>query len=95
MGVKSASQNKNKQSQGYKVNGLRFPSIETFCKLMAIDYNFESIVENASSDYFDNIPKIKVIETYTDACEELDGLLRNATGCLMYEDEKTSDYHII
>ena len=50
MGVKSATQNKNKQSQGYKVNGLRFPSIETVCKLMTIDYNFESIVENASSD---------------------------------------------
>ena len=44
--------------------------------------------------YFDNIPKIKVIETYPDACEELDGLFRNATGCLMYEDEETSDYHI-
>ena len=29
-------QNKNKQSQGYKVNGLIFPSIETFCKLIAI-----------------------------------------------------------
>ena len=40
-----------------------FPSIENFCKLMTIDYNFQSIVENASSDYFDNIPKIKVIET--------------------------------
>lgn len=71
-----------------------FPSIENFCKLMTIDYNFQSIVENASSDYFDNIPKIKVTETYPDACEELDGLFRNATGCLMYEDEETSDYHI-
>ena len=33
-----------------------------------------------------------MIETYSDACEELDGLLPNATGCLKYEDEETSDF---
>lgn len=90
MGFKSATQ--NRQSQGYKVNALIFPSKETFNKVKNIDFIFYVIVENALSHYFVNIPKIKVIETYSDACQELDGLLPNATGCLKYEDEETSDF---
>lgn len=90
MAVTSATQ--NQQSQGYKVNGLIFPSKETFNKLKNIDFIFYVIVENVFTHYFDEMLKIKAIETYSDASEELDGLLPNATWCLMYKDEETSDF---
>ena len=91
-------------TQGYKVNGLTFPSKEDFYKLkhtdeifhelinLGKDYNKRSKIE--PSDYFNNLPKVKVIETYPDACEELEGLFVNAAECLMFEDEETSCYHI-
>ena len=53
MGVKSAKQNE----QGYKVNGLIFPSIVTFYTLKAIENNFYDIVKNEPSNYFDDIKK--------------------------------------
>ena len=97
MGVKSAK-------QGYKVNGLTFPSKETFQKLMDIDEIFKNLTDkydgcNIKSNAdprnsFHIMTKVIVIETYPDACEELDGLFVNATICLTFEDEDTSEYHI-
>ena len=57
MGFNSATQ--NRQSQGYKVNGVIFPSKETFNKLKNIDFIFYVIVQNALSHYFVDMPKIK------------------------------------
>ena len=70
---KSKTQNK---SQKYEVNG-RFKT-DFWRMFKNLDEAFEFIVENEWSDYFDNMPDIKVIETYPDACEELDGLFPNA-----------------
>ena len=97
MGFKSAI-------QGYKVNGLTFPSKEDFYKLKHIDEICHELInlgkdynnswEIDPSDYFNNLPKVKVIETYPYASEELEGLFENATECLMFEDNETSSYHI-
>ena len=89
MGVKSAMQ--NKQSQCYKVNGLIFPSKEDYYKLKHNDEIFKELINVGKdynnrckidpSDYFNNMPKVKVIETYPDICEELEGLFVNGTEC--------------
>ena len=86
MGAKSSNQG----LQGYKVNGLIFPSVMSFYILKAIDNNCYNIVENEPSGYFNNVPTIKVIETYPAACEELEGLFLNAVECLMFEGEERS-----
>lgn len=109
MGVKSAN-------QGYKVNGLIFPSQFEFDCLNHIDETFRELIfiggdtytkvdpldylnkemQNdkgirmlfgfKSKNYLDIARKIKVIETYPDAREEIDGLFGNAKTCLMFED---------
>lgn len=61
MGVKSAKQN----NQGYRIKGLIFPNVVDFYMLRAIGNNFYNIVEKEGSDYFDNFPKVKVIEVYS------------------------------
>lgn len=78
MGAKSS----NQDLQGYKVNGLIFQPVMSFYILKAIDNNFYNIVENEPSGYFNNFPRIKVIEIYSD------GLFLNAAECLMFEGEE-------
>ena len=65
---------------------------EIFKELRNVGKDYNNRCKIDPSDYFDNMPKVKVIETYPDACEELEGLFANATECLMYEDEETSNY---
>lgn len=89
MEVKLVKQN----NQGYRINGLIFPSVVTFYILKIIDNNFCNIDKDELINFFSNAPKIILIEAYPDACEELEGLFLNAAECLMYENKKTSTYH--
>lgn len=116
MGVKWAN-------QGFKVNGLIFPSQFEFDCLNHIDETFRELILIGrdtctkvdpldylnkemqyaegirmlfgfkSKNYLDVFGKVKVIETYPCAAEELGGLFENATTCLIFEDWETSDYH--
>ena len=79
-------------SKSFKINGLIFDSEEDYKKLKNIDDNINNIVHLVKNGIIDindvmkSIDKIYVEETYYDAGDELDGLFRNATGLLMYED---------
>lgn len=83
--MSSESKTNNNQSQQYKVNGLIFPSKDIFKMLKNLDEAFEFIVQKESDDCFD-MPKVKVTETYPDACEELDGLFPNVIKYCVYKD---------
>ena len=72
----------------FKVGGLIFPSkyryedmkgIDTGAKIILSDLNDEKDLQ----DFFNKIRVIKVIETYPEAREEMDGLFPNITGFLL------------
>ena len=80
----------------FKVGGLIFPSkycyedlkgIDTGAKIILSDLNDEKDLQ----DFFNKIRPIKVIETYPEAREEIDGLFPNITGFLCYEIYGTSN----
>ena len=81
----------------FKVGGLIFPSkylyedlkgIDTGAKIILSDLNDEKDLQ----DFFNKIRPIKVIETYPEAREEMDGLFPNITGFLCYEFYGTSNF---
>ena len=81
----------------FKVGGLIFTSkyryedmkgIDTGAKIIISDFNDEKDLQ----DFFNKIRPIKVIETYPEAREEMDGLFPNITGFLCYEFYGTSNY---
>ena len=88
MGFKSSSQRNNNQ---YKVDGLIFPSEESYRKLKDIDDNVDNILSNLDNKeelkaFFDKIEPIEVIETYPDAMDDANGLFSNITYLLCFED---------
>ena len=88
MGFKSSSQRNKNQ---YKVDGLIFPSEESYRKLKDIDDNVDNILSSLNKKeeelkaFFDKIEPIEVIETYPDAMEEANGLFPNVTELLCFE----------
>ena len=83
-------------SKSFSINGLIFDSEEDYNIFKNLDNNINSLVvlvKNGIVDIntiFNHISLINVTETYPDAGDELDGLFRNATGLLMYEDTPDS-----
>ena len=80
----------------YKVGGLIFPSKSRYEDLKGIDSGCKNIIsdfndEKDLQDFFNKISPIKVIETYPEAREEMDGLFPNITGLLCYEIYGTSN----
>ena len=74
----------------YKVGGLIFPSKYRYQDLKGIDCGAEIIFSDFKDEkdfqyFFNEIKPIKVIETYPEAREEMDGLFPNLTGFLCYE----------
>lgn len=61
---------------------------EIFKELRNVGKDYNNRCKIDPSDYFDNMPKVKVIENYPDACEELEGLFANATECLIMKMKK-------
>ena len=81
----------------FKVGGLIFPSKYRYEDLKRIDVDAENIIsdfndEKDIQDFVNKINPIKVIETYPEAREEMDGLFFNITGFLCYEFYGTSNY---
>ena len=87
MGYKS----KSKQINNFNIKGLIFDSEEDYLIFKNLDKNIYQTVKSVNDgiidlkDVFNNVKNINVKETYYDACEELDGLFKNATSLLMYE----------
>ena len=85
----------------FKVGGLIFDSEEDYLILKNIDSNINQIVKTVEDDsidlkdVFNNVKTINVEESYYDAREEMDGLFKNATGLLCYEDTRfETDYKV-
>ena len=81
----------------YKVGGLVFQSkyryqdlkgIDSGAKVIVSDYNEEKYFQ----DFLNKSSMIKVIETYPEAREEIEGLFPNLTGFLCYEHFGTNSY---
>ena len=94
MGFKTSSQKNNNQ---YKVGGLIFPSEKSYRDLKIIDNNVDNIILNLDNKeklkaFFDKIEPIEVIETYSDAMEETDGLFSNITYFLCFEDSENLQF---
>ena len=93
MGFKS----KNNQSnicKRFRVHGLIFDSEEDYLNFKRLDEKINQVVQlvkEGSIDlkyFFYNIKTINIEETYFYAREELDGLFKNATYLLSYEDTR-------
>ena len=99
MGYKSKS---NQINNNFKIGaGLIFDSKEDYIIFKNIDKNIYQTVKLVNDgiidlkDVFNNVKKINVKETYFDACEEMDGLFKNATTLLMYEGTRfQNDYKV-
>ena len=82
----------NVSNKSFKINGLIFDCEEDYNKLKNIDNNINGIVHLVKNgiidinDVFKSIDTIIVEETYPDAYDEVDGLFKNATSLLVYED---------
>ena len=81
----------------FKVGGLIFPSKYLYEDLKRIDVDAKNILSDLNDekdlqDFFNKISLIKVIETYPEAIEEMDGLFPNITGFLCYEFYGTSNF---
>ena len=80
----------------YKVGGLIFPSKYRYEDLKGIDSGAEIILSDINDEedlqeFSNNIRPIKVVETYPEAREEMNGLFPNITGFLCYEFYGTSN----
>lgn len=82
---------KNVDDNSVKVGGLVFDSVDDYLLLKNVDDNIKQtvkLIEDGSIDlkeYFNNIKKINVKETYYGAAEELEGLFVNASYLLCFE----------
>ena len=93
MGLRKRQQ-QNNSNKSFKINGLIFDSEEDYNNLKNIDNNISSIVHLVKNgivdinDVFKNIDTIYVEETYPNAYDEVDGLFKNVTSLLVYEDTR-------
>ena len=103
MGFKSKSIEKSQLNNcnRFKVGGLIFDSEEDYLILKNIDSNINQIVKSVEDggidlkDVFNNVKTINVEESYDDAWEEIEGLFKNATDLLCYEDTRfVTDYEV-
>ena len=85
----------------FRVRGLIFDSEEEYQIFKSLDEKINQVVQSVKDgsidlkDYFNNIRSINVEETYFYAREELDGLFKNATYLLSYEDTRfVTDYKV-
>ena len=82
MGFKTESNAMKKQSN-YKVKGLIFSTRNGYEDLKNIDLNANQLVDAIKSgsldmkEFFSRFDKVKVKETYPDACEKLDEIFYN------------------
>ena len=96
MGFKSTNKQTSQSNNcnPFKVGGLIFDSQEDYLLFKNIDKNINDTVISVNDgsidlkDVFNNIKTINVEESYFDTREELDGLFKNATGLLCYEDTR-------
>ena len=106
MGFKSKSKQTSQSNNCsyFKVGGLFFDCEDDYLLFKNIKNIDKNIGETAKSvkdgsielkDVFANIKKINVTELYEDAREEMDGLFKNATYLLCYEDTRfVTDYKV-
>ena len=103
MGFKSKSKETSKTNNcnPFKVGGLIFDSEEDYLILKNIDSNISQIVKSVEDgsidlkDVFNNVKTINIKESYDDAWEEMDGLFKNATDLLCYDDTRfVTDYKV-
>ena len=91
LGFNQLRNNRN-NSKSFTINGLVFDNEENFNKLKKYDKHINEIVKLVKyniidiNDVFKSLDKIYVEETYYDAYDEVDGLFKNATSLLIYED---------
>ena len=94
MGFKSKSKETSQTNicNPFKVGGLIFDSEDDYQLFKDIDRNITQTVKLVEDgcielkEVFNNVKKINVKESYYDAVEEMDGLFKNATQLLCYED---------
>ena len=94
MGFKPINKQTNQSNNciPFNVGGLIFDSQEDYLLFKNIDKNIRETVKSVEDgiidlkDVFNNIKPINVQERYYGAREEMDGLFKNATGLLCYED---------
>ena len=83
----------------YKIGGLIFDSVNDYQLFDDIDRNIKQTVKSVEDgsidlkDFFNKINRINVKESYYDAREEMDGLFKNATDLLCYEDTRFDTYY--
>ena len=103
MGFKSKSKETSQTNicNPFKVGGLIFDSEEDYLILKNIDRNINQIVKSVEDgsidlkDVFNNVKTINIKESYDDAWEEMDGLFKNATDLLCYDDTRfVTDYKV-
>ena len=101
MGFKSKNQEKKNISNPFKVGGLIFDSEDDYQLFKDIDRNITQTVKSVKDgsidikEYFNNVKKINVKESYYEAAEEMDGLFENATQLLCYENTRfKTDYKV-
>ena len=91
MGFKSKNSSLN-ICKGFEVGGLTFDSQDDYIYFKSLDEKINQVVQSVKDgsidleSYFDNIKSISVKENYPDAREVFDGMFKNATELLIYND---------
>ena len=91
MCFKSLSQNNNRQ---FKVGGLIFPSekrerdLDKEISDISLNLYGEKVTFEEVQEFFDFIPPIDAIETYSDAREEMDSLFQNSINLCLEGNER-------
>ena len=96
MGFKTKSKETSQTNicNPFKVGGLIFDSEYDYQLFKDIDRNIKQTVKSVEDgsidlkEFFNKIKKINVKESYYDANEEMDGLFKNTTHLLSYEDTR-------
>ena len=103
MGFKSKSKetSQTKNCKSFKVGGLIFDSEDDYQLFKDIDRNITQTVKSVEDgsidikEFFNNVKKINVKESYYEAAEEMDGLFENVTHLLCYEGTRfQNDYKV-
>ena len=102
MGIAEHKKNQVKNiSKPFKIGGLIFDSKDDYLLFKNIDLNITQTVQLMKdgiidiNEFFNNIKKINVKESYYDAAEEMDGLFENVTQLLCYEGTRfQTDYKV-
>ena len=103
MGFKTKSKETSQSNicNPFKVGGLIFDSVNDYQLFKDIDRNIKQTVKSVEDgsidlkEFFNKIKKISVKESYYDAREEMDGMFKNATYLLCFEDTRfVTDYKV-